>query len=138
MQVCEQTFSWLSGYKAMSRNMGKETFIFFLTHMCHLRNLSIAKGLRAKNALLGNDDQTIVPFPSVPDGKGSPMFAEAKVLLLSFAEIITYAFAKTFLSWVHTFITKACMEGQHQNTNSISQQKFTFEYHLALYCILNV
>lgn len=37
-EICEQTFSWLQGYKNSTRHMGEARFRWFLLTMCWMRN----------------------------------------------------------------------------------------------------
>lgn len=42
-QVCEQTFSWLRGFKYIARSMSESHFKFFVLRMFELRNRRRAK-----------------------------------------------------------------------------------------------
>jgi hypothetical protein len=82
VQACEQTFSWLSSYKSMARHFGRERFMFFLTHVCHLRNLRIERKMESDGRLAGIENQANSSLLLVPDGKNNPHFKAAKVQAL--------------------------------------------------------
>ena len=49
IEVCEQTFPWLSCYGRMTRKMNHHTYMFFIVYLCHLHNQREVHKLQRSN-----------------------------------------------------------------------------------------
>ncbi|KAK3236250.1 hypothetical protein CYMTET_13418 [Cymbomonas tetramitiformis] len=71
-EICEETFSWLRGYKFSTRQMGEARFKWFLLRMCWMRNQAT---VRRQQSAGRNPRKRIAPYcmPCSPDGDlGAP------------------------------------------------------------------
>ncbi len=81
MQVCEQLFSWLAGYKAAVRHMSQPRFLWFIICMCGMHNEEREDKLAADGVLFRSgtaadlsQPRPVTVCPPRPDNK---LYSEA-------------------------------------------------------------
>ena len=50
-QICEQTFSWFSQFKRVTRHMNADNFVVFVLCMCHFHNKKMIHKLQQDGKL---------------------------------------------------------------------------------------